>query len=161
MFDCGIMAAFEIRFRAMREDLLECLRSYNDHCVRSSLQAPTPEEIDKRREVYGTTLECLAVVTRLLSTVCDEDRIMLETETQEYICKLAKLLAQQSNSRHSWLFAGHESNISQSVISTMTAWEEPSPASRRERLLASRERYIAWNRRIRVTRGLAESLARC
>lgn len=107
LFDDAALQALEARCRALHSEILAWTEDYKAHCVRWSLSTPSPAELAMRRENFGLSIECLIIVKRLLSTVCDAERPQLELETQA----LAHLLLElQKNpvAEHSFLFAGHE-----------------------------------------------------
>ena len=126
------------------------MEEYKAHCVRMSLASPPPQELDLRRELMGTALECLVIVKRLFSTICDEEREKFESEAQA-LSHLILDLQKQPSPKHSWLFTGHETGIANSIISTKTEWETLSfYDSDYERKLACRAIYDAWDHSLRV-----------
>lgn len=112
-----------------------------------SLTLPSSHELAVRRELYGTAIECLIVVKRLLATViCLDKSPEIEAEVQALAQSLLDLQKQPSP-KHSWLFMGHEMGVTQSVLLTRRQWEKSFDSyyySCQEKRLASRKRYIDW-----------------
>jgi hypothetical protein len=116
------------------------MEDYKGHCVKLSLTTPPPSEIAMRRELFGASLECLVLVKRILATVCDQERVKLETEIQA-LAHLILNLQKQPSSSHSWLFSGHEVGIAYTVMLTKDQWEgHYTYESEEERKLATRTR---------------------
>ena len=153
LFNDSALASLTHRCRKLQQSFLDWTEDYKAHCVRLSLAVPPLQEINMRRELFGVSLECLILIKRLLATVCDRDRVKLESETQA----LAHLLLDLQNhpaSKHSWLFTAHEIGIAQIAIVTKDQWEsEDQYESDEERRLASRERYTTWSNILRTHAG--------
>jgi hypothetical protein len=140
----------EKRCRTAHKQLLDWLEDYKAHCVRLSLASPPPSELALRRELFGATMECLAIVKRLLATVCDTDRCALEIETQA-LAHLMLDLQKQPSPKHSWLFSGHEVGVAYTILLTKDQWEERvSEMSFEERRMATRIRYNTWSNTLRM-----------
>lgn len=103
-----------------------------------------------RRELFGTSIESLILAKRLLATVCEPERIKLEGETQA-LAHLIFDLQKQPSPKHSWLFTGHETGVSQTVLDTREQWEEVVVGSEMERKLVMRQRYMRWSRILRMS----------
>ena len=151
LFDDEALASLAYRCRKLHKDDIDWMEEYKAHCVRLSLTTTTQEEVAMRRELFGTALECLVLVKRLLATVCDDQRERLESETQA-LAHLILDLQKQPSTKHSWLFSGHEVGIAYSAILTRDQWEETCVyASDKERRLAIRKRFIAWDSTLRMS----------
>lgn len=149
-FDEDAVAELEFRCRTLHDELLDWTEDYKAHCVRLSLATPTEQEISMRRELFGTSIECLILAKRLLATMCEAERIKLESETQalaHFIFDLQK----KPSPKHSWLFTGHETGVSYTILSTREQWEEEVAPSEMEQKLATRQRYITWSRILRMS----------
>lgn len=137
----------------MHKELLDWTEDYKAHCVRLSLATPPKLEISMRRELFGTSIECLIITKRLLASVCEADRVKLEAETQA-LCHLIFDLQKQPSPKHSWLFTGHETGVAYTVTATRDQWEEDvSGLDEMEQRLAARQRYMGWNTMLRTTPG--------
>jgi hypothetical protein len=150
-FEDAPLSSLEVRCRKAHKDLLDWLEQYKAHCVRLSLAQPPASELSLRRELFGSAMECLAIVKRLLCTVCEAERRSLEVETQA-LAHLILDLQKQPSPKHSWLFSGHEVGVAYTVLLTKDQWEED--VSRRDaegRKLATRTRYNTWSNTLRMT----------
>ncbi|KAK3115694.1 hypothetical protein LTR53_004710 [Teratosphaeriaceae sp. CCFEE 6253] len=145
------LTSLEARCRKAHRELLDWLEQYKAHCVRLSLAQPPASELSLRRELFGSALECLAIVKRLLSTVSEPDRRSLEVETQA-LAHLILDLQKQPSPKHSWLFSGHEVGVAYTVLLTKDQWEEAVP--RREPhdcKVGTMTRYNTWSNTLRMT----------
>ncbi|TKA79030.1 hypothetical protein B0A55_03153 [Friedmanniomyces simplex] len=122
-YDDWPLSALEARCRKAHKELLDWLEQYKAHCVRLSLAQPPASELSLRRELFGSALECLAIVKRLLCTVCEAERRSLEVETQ-VLAHLILDLQKQPSPKHSWLFSGHEVGVAYTVLLTKDQWEQ-------------------------------------
>lgn len=151
LFDDSELAVLEHRCRKAQRAYIDWMEEYKSHCVRLSLASPPPTELALRRELFGAALECLVLIKRLLSTVCDYDRVALELETQA-LAHLILDLQKQPSSPNSWLFSGHEVGIAYTVMLTKDQWADNfSYLSDTERRLAIRTRYNTWSNTLRMT----------
>lgn len=106
-----------------------------------------------RRELFGTSVEMLVLVKRLLSSVCDDERPKLEGEAQA-LAQLIFDLQKQPSPKHSWIFTGHETGVAYTVAATREQWEEDvTGRDELDRKLATSRRYIDWNIMLRTTPG--------
>lgn len=145
LFDDETLVSLEARCRKLHTDFIDWIEDYKEHCVKHSLTTPPPEELATRRDIYGAGLECLAVLKRLLATVCEKERLKLECEAQA-TAQLLLDLQKQTSSRHSWLFAGHEAGLAYTIVLTKDQWEEnPIYESLQDSRLASQRRYSIWS----------------
>lgn len=141
----------EFSCRRSHRELLDWMEDYKSHCVRTSFSQPPATEISLRRELFGAALECLTIVKRLLATVCEAERIQLETESVA-LARLILDLQKQPSPKHSWLFSGHEVGVAYTVLLTKTQWEENvSKRTPEEQRMASRTRYNQWSNTLRMT----------
>jgi hypothetical protein len=151
LFDDQAIAALEVRCRKAHRDYIDWMEDYKSHCVRLSLASPPLMELGLRRELFGTVLECLSIVKRLLATVCDKERVSLEAETQA-LARLILDLQKQPSPKHSWLFSGHEVGVAYTVMLTKDQWEtQVEYESEFERRMAVRTRYNTWSNTLRMT----------
>jgi len=130
---------FDARMTAWQE-------AYKTHCLRTSLCAhPAQQEIDKRREVYGSFLECLLLTKRFLGVLVDADRPRHERACQRVAHEVMQLQEQQC-SPHLWLFCTYKVDVARTVFETREAWEEPTPGSftAATMALARRARWDEW-----------------
>lgn len=170
LFDDDVLAMLECRCRKVHQELIDWMEDYKSHCVKTSLTAPSPEELAIRRELFGAALECLAIFKRLLATVCDNDREKLEVEIQA-LAHLLLDLQKQPTSNHSWLFSRHEVGMecasyitdeliaddnfrllgtATSFILTKDHWDGSySYESDYDRRIAIRIRYNTWSNTLR------------
>ncbi|KAK3615045.1 hypothetical protein LTR56_026835 [Elasticomyces elasticus] len=145
------LAALEARCRKAHRELLVWLEQYKAHCVRLSLAQPPASELSLRRELFGSALECLAIVKRLLCTVCESDRRNLEVETQA-LAHLILDLQKQPSPKHSWLFSGHEVGVAYTVLLTKDQWEENvDRRDAHDKKVATKTRYNTWSNTLRMT----------
>lgn len=145
------MASLEKRCRIVHSELIQWLESYKDHCVYLSLARVPESELALRRELFGSAMECLVVVKRLLATVCEPDRRSLETETQALAHLIIDLQAQPSP-KYSWLFSGQEVGVAHTALLTKDSWEEDmSDKNLNEQNLATRVRYNTWSSTLRTS----------
>lgn len=145
------MASLEKRCRIAHNELLHWLETYKDHCVCLSLARLPASELALRRELFGSAMECLVIVKRLLATVCEADRRFLETETQALAHLILKLQTQPSP-KHSWLFSDQEAGIAHTALLTKDQWEEDvSDKSLKEQNMATRARYNTWGNTLRTS----------
>ncbi|KAK5688766.1 hypothetical protein LTS10_000744 [Elasticomyces elasticus] len=145
------LAALEARCRKAHKELLAWLEQYKAHCVRLSLAQPPASELSLRRELFGSALECLAIVKRLLCTVCESDRRNLEVETQA-LAHLILDLQKQPSPKHSWLFSGHEVGVAYTVLLTKDQWEENvDRRDAHDKKVATKTRYNTWSNTLRMT----------
>lgn len=95
-------------------------------------------------------MECLAVVKRLLATLCDEDRIELEQQTQALAVSLMEMQKHPSPG-HSWLFTTHEIKVAWSLVRTSHEWcvETPVGQEVEAQRRATRRRYNDWSEALR------------
>lgn len=107
IFDDDALLALKDRSAKLQREFLEWTEEYKNHCVRLSLASPPPEELALRRELFGTSLEGLILVKRLIATVDDRERVRIEMETQA-LAHLLLELQEQPSPKFSWLFSGHE-----------------------------------------------------
>lgn len=129
--------------RTAHNDLTRWFDQYQTYCIRKSLALPTNQELAKRRELLGIALECLAVVKRLFATVCISESLTLEKQAQELALRIMDLQTQPSP-KYSWLYAGHEIGIAQSILTSKEAWAvDLTHAIDGE--ARARERYLAWD----------------
>ncbi|KAK4549580.1 hypothetical protein LTR36_006577 [Oleoguttula mirabilis] len=150
-FSCGPLTLLESRCRKAHRKLLDWLEDYKAHCVRLSFAQLPPSELALRRELFGSALECLAIVKRLLATVCDTERRSLEVETQA-LAHLVLDLQKQPAPKHSWLFSGHEVGVAYTMLLTKSQWEENvSRGESDSHKMASRTRYNTWSNTLRMT----------
>ncbi len=151
LFEDGAMQVLEMRCRKAHRGFIAWMEDYKAHCVRMSLAAPPASELALRRELFGTVLECLAIVKRLLATVCEPERASLERDTQA-LAHLILDLQKQPAPKHSWLFSGHEVGVAYTVMLTKEEWEsEEEYATEYERRYAIRTRYNTWSNTLRMT----------
>ena len=151
LFDDHALAELECRCRTAHKDFIDWMEDYKAHCVKMSLASPPPQELAMRRELFGAALECLAILKRLSSTVCDAERLKLEIEAQA-LAHLILDLQKQPSPKHSWLFSGHEVGVAYTVMLTKDQWEEDvSSCTLYERKMASRTRYNTWSNTLRMT----------
>ncbi len=149
--DDHALAQLEQRCRNSHRGFIDWMEDYKAHCVRLSLASPPPKELALRRELFGSALECLAIVKRLLATVCDAQRMSLEKETQA-LAHLILDLQKQPSPKHSWLFSGHEFGVAYTVMLTKDQWEGQYTYSLdEERRMAVRTRYNTWSNTLRMT----------
>lgn len=145
LFDDEAMRALEERSRELQQKCLAWMEDYKSHCVRMSLLSPPPQELALRRELFGTSLECLMLLKRLIATVCDADREQLEVEGQA-LAHLLLELQEQPSPGFSWLFSGHEVGIAYATIHTKEEWAGSFfYGTEEERRLAQRNRFNAWS----------------
>lgn len=150
LFDDDVLSKLEKRCREAQRSFIDWMEDYKSHCVRLSLATPPPKELALRRELFGSALECLAVVKRLLAAVCDQQRVSLETETQALV-HLIFDLQKQPSPKHSWLFSGHEVGVAFTIMVTKDQWEEQRIySSDEERRMAIRTRYWTWSNTLRT-----------
>lgn len=149
LFDDECLFTLASRCRALQSKFLDWLEDYKSHCVAKSLSQPTHREIHLRRESFGTALECLLLVKRLLGCVCDADRPKVEPEVQA-LAKLIIEMQDQPSPTHSWLFTGHQVGVAHVAIATNPDFEQATGADSEEsRRAAMRRRYIKWSGTLR------------
>ena len=107
LFDDGALQLLKDRALDLQRKCLKWMEDYKSHCVRMSLMSPPSEELALRRELFGTALECLMLLKRLIASLSDDDREQLETEGQA-LAHLLLELQEQPSPKFSWLFSGHE-----------------------------------------------------
>ncbi|KAI7090310.1 hypothetical protein KC356_g1731 [Hortaea werneckii] len=147
---CAPMDLLESRGRQIHQALVDWLEDYNAHCVRLSFTQSSACELSLRRELFGSVVECLSLVKRLLATVCESSRLALEPEVQA-LAQLILDLQKQSSFKHSWLFSGHEAGVAYTMILTKDQWEEDvSEEDASVRIEAARKRYNAWSKTLRM-----------
>lgn len=147
---CAPMDSLETECRKAHKSLIDWLEDYKSHCVRLSLAWLPASELALRRELFGSAVECLIIVKRLLATVCDSDRQSMELETQALAHLLLDLQKQPSPS-HSWLFSGHEVGVAYTMLLTKHQWEEDvSHKDAEARIQAARTRYNTWSNTLRM-----------
>lgn len=145
LFDDNVLKSLKERGQDLQRKVLKWQDDYKSHCVRLSLITPPPQELALRRELFGTSLECLVMVKRLIASVNDADREQLETEAQA-LAQLLLELQEQPSPKFSWLFSGHEVGISYAVIHTKDDWSGPFIyGTDEERILAQRNRFNVWS----------------
>lgn len=151
LFNPLVMSDLEKRMRVEHTALLEWTEEYKAHCVRMSFAYPPESELSLRRELFGSALECLAIVKRLLAAVCESERFKLESEAQA-LAHLLVDLQKQPSPKHSWLFSGHEIGVAHTIMITEKEWDEDlSDRTIEEQLLASRARYDAFQSTLRMS----------
>ncbi|KAK3686490.1 hypothetical protein LTR37_019775 [Vermiconidia calcicola] len=151
LFDDTALQALERRCRKAHRDILNWLEEYKSRCVRLSLTSPPQQEIAMRRELFGSALECLSIVKRILASVCDEERESLEVEAQA-LAHLILDLQKQPSPKHSWLFSKHEVGVAYTIMLTKGHWEGSFEYdSEYERRMALRTRYNTWSNTLRMT----------
>ncbi|KAJ3544823.1 hypothetical protein NM208_g2851 [Fusarium decemcellulare] len=149
LFNEEVLNSLRARCHIAHQNFLLWMEDYKAHCVTMSLSSPSPQELATRRELYGTAIECLMIVKRLLAAIDDDKRQALEKETQA-LAKSLLNLHNQPSPKHSWLFAGHEVSVAQSIVMTKEQWGEPFLyTSEYEKKLASRARYTFWTTKLR------------
>ena len=132
------------RCRKLHQEMSGWMEDYKAHCVRLALFQPPSMELDLRRELYGTVLECLSIAKRLLATVCDNERFEIEAETQA-VAQLLMDLQEQPSPKHSWLFADKEVGVAYTILLTKDHWEEDlHDLDERSQKLAIRTRFNTW-----------------
>lgn len=148
---CVPLTALEVRCRQLHKEMLDWLENYKTHCVRLSMVPLPSSEPALRRELFGSALECLAIVKRLLATVCEADRSSLETETQA-LAHLILDLQKQPSPKRAWLFSNHEVGVAYTILLTKDQWEEDlSCRDHHTQKMASRARYNIWSNTLRLT----------
>lgn len=153
LFDQDTVAELATRAEALQDELYKWIEDYKVHCVRMSLVMPTKKDIATRREIFGTSLECLILTKRLIATVQDSARIRLESEVQAIANAIVEL-QQQPPSENSWLFTGHETDVAHAAQNTRGSWMEDVICDTVRRSLATRSRYLTWSNALtRVTNG--------
>jgi len=153
LFDELAVMQSEKLCRTMHDELLEWTEDYKAHCVKMSLATPTPKELAMRRELFGTSLECLVLVKRLLATVCGEERLKLEQDVQA-LAHLIFDLQKQPSPKHSWLFTSHEVGVAYTAVITRDEWESGDVSTTLyDKKLAARARYAEWNKMLRMSDG--------
>lgn len=149
LFNDDVLIALKDKCLVVQRDFLRWTEDYKDHCVRLSLTSPPESELALRRELFGTSLEGLILLKRLIATVCEEDRELLEIETQA-LARLLLELQETPSPKFSWLFSGHEVGIAYTAVHTKTEWEvRYDYGSEDERRLATRNRYNVWSNMLR------------
>lgn len=144
----------ELVVRQAHKILLDAVEDYKAHVVHTAMMAPPASELDKRREIYGTALECLLLYKRMLGTVCEAERLQLETETLELADALVRLNKQQPNSKYSWIYTAEEQGLAQLILLTTHEWTvDLMHLSVKERQLESWER---WKRMTSYLHGSAK-----
>ncbi|KAK0936027.1 hypothetical protein LTR29_012399 [Friedmanniomyces endolithicus] len=139
-----LSSAIEARCRQSHQQLLDWLAQYKAYSIRFSFTQSPPSELSIRRELYGSALECLAIVKRLLCTVCEPERRPLEVETQT-VAHLLLDLQKQPGPAHSWLFSGHELGVAYTILLTTDQWAEtPTGRDSHDARIAVRTRYNDW-----------------
>lgn len=140
LFDDKALISLASRCREMHQQFIDWMEDYKGHCVKLSFTTPPRSELAMRRELFGTSLECLLLVKRLLAAVSDFERDRLESEVQA-LAHLILDIQKQPSSSYSWLFTGHEVGIAYMAILTKEQWEgQNTYESEKERRLASRAR---------------------
>lgn len=149
LFNDAVLNTLKKRCLMTQRNLLQWTEDYKNHCVRVSLTSPSESELGLRRELFGTSLEGLILVKRLIATVCDKEREQLEIEVQA-LAQLLLDLQETSSPKYSWLFSGHEVGIAKVAIHTKGEWEgRIEYSSEEERRLATRNRYNVWSHVLR------------
>lgn len=143
------LAPFLKQTQESQQGLLKWLDEYKDHCVRTSMQPQPQAELDKRREVFGSCLECLIIVKRMLAALSESERLSLETEVQ-VLAHLVLKLQQEPSSPYSWVFTSHEIGVANSVIVTKEEWENNTFCSPYSREAARKARYERWCNTLRM-----------
>ncbi|KAK0255297.1 hypothetical protein LTR91_018871 [Friedmanniomyces endolithicus] len=142
--------AVEARCRRSHQELLDWLAQYHAHSIRFSFTQSPPSELSIRRELYGSALECLAIVKRLLCTVCEPERRPLEAETQT-LAHLLLDLQKQPGPAHSWLFSGHELGVAYTILLTKDQWADTLKGrDSHDAKIAVRTRYNNWCNTLRM-----------
>ncbi|KAF7563739.1 hypothetical protein G7046_g424 [Stylonectria norvegica] len=148
-FNEDFRAAVGARCQEAHENLLSWMEDYKTQCMARSLVPTSLKELGLRRELYGTALECTMVVKRLFSTIQVEKLQILESQVQELARSLVDLQHQPAP-KHSWLFAGHEIGVAQSIFLTKEEWKGTfSHDSVHEERMAARLRYSNWTQILR------------
>lgn len=149
MLNDNITAELRIKLRKVHDNLLEWYGEYRTYCLTSCKASRTASELYMRREMLGVGLECLAVVKRLLATICDDEREKLEDDAQK-TAHLIFDLQKETSMTHSWLFSMHEIGVAQSIVLTRDQWRTlPSNCSDEDKRIAIREAYHEWNKILR------------
>jgi len=142
----SLAASLLARTEAFDARMSTWITEYKAHCLRTSLCASLPhQETDKRREVYGSFLECLLLIKRFLGVLDDTERPRHEKACQD-VAHEVMLLQNQLCSPHLWLFCTYEIDVAQTVINTREEWEERTPGNFTEETvhLVKRARWEAW-----------------
>lgn len=149
LFDANVLAGLQQRCRKCREDLLRWMGNYKSHCTEIGPAKDSSSEQELRRQLFGTAVENHSIINRLLATVCDSHRQMLEIETQA-LASLSLELQKQPSSKYSSLFTNHEIGVMFAVMETRDEWEEDvSDQELRAQKIAVRARYNRWNSLLR------------
>lgn len=94
-------------------------------------------EVDEK---LSFTFVAALVVGRFLATVCEIWRTDLEPVTASRAQRLLEI-----HHTHASIFTANQANVARSVLSTKHLFEQDvSSLSRHDQLLASRERFLAW-----------------
>lgn len=152
--DAFLLLRTELVIRQSHKILNEAIADYKAHVVRTSIMSPPASEFDKRREIYGTALECLLLYKRMLGTLCEAQRLPLEIETLAHANELIRLNKHQPNSNYSWIYTSQEQGLAQLILLTTHEWsEELALLSAKEKQVESWER---WNRMTSYLHGSAK-----
>lgn len=150
LFNPQTIQSLRLRVEDMHSGMLRWIEEFNAHCISMALQLSSEQELVTRRELYGTALECLSVVKRLLATVDIENLRSLEEEVQNLAYTILDLHERPSPS-HSWIFMAHESGVARSLLATQEDWlVSGSYSSVYQEKLASRVRYVRWTEILRA-----------
>lgn len=113
----------ELKARQNHAALIKSLEEYRSHVMRTSM-APAPQsELALRREIYGTSLECLCVYKRVLASYCEPERLHLESEAQALASQTLELQILPAP-RHFWLYTEHEKGVADVIRMTEAEWKE-------------------------------------
>lgn len=119
----GLKLATELRLRSIHRNVLEALNQYKEHILHTSMLIPPEFEIHKRREAIGSILEGLCVCKRMLASLCEPERVQLETEAQA-LARALMAMKSEPHAEHAWVFTNVEYGVAQLVLDTKEVWEE-------------------------------------
>ena len=153
--DAMLYLRTELKTRRAHQILQDALKDYKTHIYKTSTFHPPISEINMRREIFGTAIECLVLYKRMLATMCEAERLQLEAETRVLLDVLVKLGTQQPESKYSWIYTTQERGVAQVIQLTMLDWEKDLGG------LSEREKRVeAWKRWVRLTHYLHASDAK-
>ncbi|WPH02594.1 Hypothetical protein R9X50_00545900 [Acrodontium crateriforme] len=151
LFDDKAPPALVKRCEDTHQDLVDWLEDYKNHTVSLSLVELPPEELQIRRELYGSALECSSIIKRVLATLKDDGRLQIEEQNQELVDKILDLQGKPVPP-HSWLFTPHEIGVSEMFYHTTDQWrEDTTQMFETDRKLAIRKRYNTWSNFLRAS----------
>jgi hypothetical protein len=113
------LLTLELRAREAHACLRTQLKAYESHILHSSIRQIPLSELALRREILVNALEGLCVYKRIIASVCEPERLQLESETQELAGKIFEL----PENRFSWMYSAHVEGIAGAVLATRAEWE--------------------------------------